>query len=160
MFATPEFWVFVAFVIFVGAIAKPVWKALTTSLDDRSAAIQAELDEAQKLREEAQHLLAEYQRKQRDAVGEAEAIIQHAQEEAERFTAKAGEDLQAALARREQQAKDRIAHAEAQATAEVRSAAVDLAVAAAGKLLTEQLDAQKSDELVDAAIKELPDKLH
>ena len=156
----PTFWTAVAFFIFVGAVAKPVWKALTSSLDERSAKIKAELDEAQQLREEAQHLLAEYQRKQRDSVKDAEAIVEHARDEAERLAKKAAEDLEAALGRREQQAKDRIAHAEAQATAEVRAAAVDLAVAAAGKLMAAQLDQKKSEGLVDAAVKDLPQKLH
>jgi len=156
----PAFWTAVAFLIFVAAVAKPVWKAMTSSLDERSAKIKAELDEAQQLREEAQHLLAEYQRKQRDAVKDAEAIVEHAREESERLVKKAAEDLEAALARREQQAKDRIGYAEAQATAEVRAAAVDLAVAAAGKLMSGQMDAKKSGTLVDAAIKELPQKLH
>ena len=156
----PTFWTAVAFLIFVAAVAKPVWKAITSSLDERSAKIKAELDEAQQLREEAQHLLAEYQRKQRDAVKDAEAIVEHAREESERLVKKAGEDLEAALARREQQAKDRIGHAEAQATAEVRAAAVDLAVAAAGKLMAGKMDSTKSGALVDAAIKDLPQKLH
>lgn len=160
MFSDPEFWTSVAFVLLIALIGKKIWAATTTGLDARSAHIGGELDEAQRLREEAQHLLVEYQRKQRDAAKEIEAIIAHAQAEADRLRAHAAEALAAVVARREQQARDRIAHAEAEAVAEVRGAAVDLAVAAAAKLLVETLDAKASGALVDAAIQGLPERLH
>ena len=160
MFSDPEFWTSVAFVLLVVLIGKKIWTAATAGLDTRSARIGDELDEAQRLREEAQHLLAEYQRKQRDAAKEVEAIVAHAREEAGRLRVHAAEALEAVVARREQQASDRIAHAEAEALAEVRGAAVDLAVAAAAKLLAETLDAKASDALVDEAIVGLPERLH
>ena len=93
MLSTPEFWVAVGFVILVAAIARPVWRGLTGALDARSERIQRTLDEARTLHEEAQHLLAEYQRKQRDAAGEAERMIERARIEAERLRVEATEAL-------------------------------------------------------------------
>lgn len=158
--ASPETWVGAAFLIFVAFM---VWKAvgpMLKSLDARAVRIKGELDEAQRLRDEAQHLLAEYKRKQRDAVKEAEEQMRGAREEAERQRARAEADLAASLKRREQQALDRIGQAEAEALAEVRTLAVDLAVGATRKLLAETVDQGKAAALVDAAIKDLPQKLH
>lgn len=157
---SPELWVAVAFVILIAAIAKTAWTKIGAGLDDRAARIKAEIDEAQRLREEAQHLLAEFQRKQRDAAKEAEEILNHAKDEAARLREKAAGDLETAVARREAQAKDRIAQTEAQAVAEVRAAAVDLAVAAAGKLLAETLDAEKANALIDDSVREFDERLH
>jgi F-type H+-transporting ATPase subunit b len=158
--AGAEFWVLIAFLLFIALI---VWKArgiIASGLDSRPERIRSELEEAQRLREEAQALLADYQRKQRDAVEEAEAMLRAAEDEAARLRERAEADLQAAIKRREQQALDRIAQAEANAQAQVRNLAVDIAVAATRKILTEQLDEAKTAELVDAAIKEIPGKLH
>jgi len=157
---SPETWVGLAFLIF---IAFMLWKAvgpMLKSLDARAARIRGELDEAQRLRDEAQHLLAEYKRKQRDAVKEAEEQMRAAREEAGRQRERAEADLAASLKRREQQALDRIAQAETEALAEVRTLAVDLAVGATRKLLAETVDPNKAASLVDAAIKDLPQKLH
>jgi len=159
-YVAPEFWVAIAFFIFIGAIAKPVWKMLTTSLDDRAAKIRDEIDEAAKLREEAQTLLAEYQRRQRSVKQEAEDIAAAAKEEAERHREEAAEALEANLVRREQMAVERIAQAESAALAEVRNMAADLAIDATRKLIADQLDEAKAAELVDAAVAELPGKLH
>lgn len=90
MFHDPTFWTAVAVVLFVALIAKPVGKMASKALDERADKIKAELDEAEKLRNEAQDLLAQYQRKQRDAASEAESIIQHAKEEAERMDREIG----------------------------------------------------------------------
>jgi len=158
--AGAEFWVFVAFIIFVGLI---VWKArgmIASTMDARGERIRSELEEAQRLREEAQALLADYQRKQRDAVQEAEAMLRAAEEEATRVRERAETDLAASIKRREQQALDRIAHAEATAQADVRNLAVDIAVAATRQILAEKLDEARASELVDEAIKEIPGKLH
>lgn len=155
-----EFWVFIAFVI---AFAIVVWKAkgvVTGALDQRAAKIRAELDEAQRLREEAQGKLAEYQRKQRDALKEAEAIVAQAKGEAERTAAQAARDLEAAIERRKRLAVEKIALAESKALAEVRNSAVDLAIAALGKVLAEDLDDARKSALIDAAIANLPPTLH
>ena len=155
-----EFWLTVAFIIFVGLLIRPVTRMITSALDDRSDAIAKELDEAARLAEEAQAALADYQRKQRDAVKEAEEILARAEAEAKRMGADAARDLAAALERRGQLAMEKIAQAEARAVDEVRDAAVDIALNATRKLIEENVDKQKSDALVEDAIKELPDKLH
>ncbi len=160
MFSNPTFWVAVAFVLFVVAVWKPISKMLTQALDDRADRIRADIYKATKLREEAQALLAEYQKKQRDALKDAEAIVAAAKAEAEALSKQAVADLEASLKRREQLALQRIAQAEVQATADVRAAAVDLAMAATRKILTDKLDAGRQEALIDAAIKELPGKLN
>ncbi|HET9904651.1 MAG TPA: ATP F0F1 synthase subunit B [Xanthobacteraceae bacterium] len=157
---SPTLWVAVAFVIFVALAWRPVARMIGGSLDARGARIRAELDEARKLREEAQSLLAEYQRKQRDALKEAEDILAHAKDEAERLRREAAANLEAALARRERMAMDKIAQAEAQALADVRNRAVDVAIAATGRLLAETIDARQSDALIDRSIDDLRRKLH
>jgi F-type H+-transporting ATPase subunit b len=155
-----EFWVFIAFLILVGVAFRKVSAALAGGLDARGARIKAQLDEAEKLREDAQSLLAEYQRKQRAAAQEAEAIVAQAKSEAQRMREHAQSDLEQALQRRQQQALDKIAQAEAEAVSEVRNQAVDLALAASARLLADNLDEARAARLVDEAIKELPEKLH
>ncbi len=157
---SPEFWVAVGFVILMAAIAKPVGKAFAAMLDARSERIRATLDEATQLREEAQHLLVEHQRKQRNAVQETEDMLSKAKEESERLAAEAAANLEITLRRREEMAHEKIARAEAEALQQVREIAVDVAVAAARKLIAEKLDDDRRSTLVDAAISELPDKLH
>jgi F-type H+-transporting ATPase subunit b len=156
----PEFWVAIAFVIAVGLV---LWKSapmIAKSLDDRAAKIKTELDEAQRLREDAQRTLAEFQRKQRDAFKEAEQIVALAKSEAERAAAQAVRDLEAALQRRQAQALEKIALAEAKARTEVRNTAVDVAIAAVRRVLAEQLDQPRKSQLIDDAIAELPQLLH
>jgi len=158
--SAPETWVAVAFIILVVLAWKPTQRALVSSLDARAARIERELTEATRLREEAQALLAQYQRKHRDAMSEADAILAQAKSEADRLSQQAARDLSAMLKRREELALQRIAQAEQQAAADVRAAAVDVAIAATGKLLAERLDGAKGDALIDQAIRELPGKLH
>ncbi len=160
MFSAPEFWVLVAFAIFIALTAKPIGRLITGALDDRAAKIKADLERAAQLREEAQDLLAQYERKHRDAMKEAAEIVAHARAEAERLSAEAQGELDAALKRREQLALQHIAAEEARALAEVRAAAVDAAVATAARLIAERLDQGKQDALVEQAIKELPGKLN
>lgn len=155
-----EFWVLIAFLILVGAVAKKVWAALTAGLDARAGRIKSHLDEAEKLREDAQSLLAEYQRKQHAAAEEAAGIVAQAKAEAERIREQAEADLEQALKRREQQAIEKIAQAEAEALGEVRNQAVDLAMAASRRLLADNIDEGKAAGLVDEAIKDLSGRLH
>ncbi len=155
------FWVGAAFVVFIGVLFYyKVPGMLTKGLDERAEKIRNDLDEARRLREEAQSLLATYERKQRDAMQEAEAMVAHAEEEAKREAAQAAEKLEEAIKRREQQALDKIAMAEAQAEKDVREAAVEVAIAAAGKVIAEQVSGDKADALVDQAIKDLRGQLH
>jgi F-type H+-transporting ATPase subunit b len=154
------FWVAIAFVAFVALIGKRVYVMIVAGLDKRAQAIRDELDEAVRLREEAQALLAGYQRKQRDALSEAEEILEHAKAEAAHLAEQAERDLEAALERRIKQAEEKIAQAEAQAVAEVRDLAVDVAIEATRQLIADNLDETKTTTLVDEAIADLDKKLH
>lgn len=155
-----EFWVAIAFIIAVAALVYKAAPGITAALDARAAKIKAELDEAQRLREDAQRTLAEYQRKQRDALKEAEQIVAQGRAEAERAAEQAQRDLAAALERRQRLAMEKIALAESRATAEVRNTAVDVAITAVRRILAETLDAERKRKLVDDAIAELPQLLH
>lgn len=160
LFSNPEFWVAVAFFIFLGIALKFGYSGIVKGLDGRAERIKNELDEARNLREEAQALLANYQRKQRDALKEAEGIVEHAKNEAARASAEAEAKLQETIKRRTEMAVDKIARAEAQALQDVRNIAVDVAVEAARSLIGKNLDETKAASLVDESIKDLDKKLH
>ena len=156
----PHTWVYLGFFIFVVLAGPKLWKALSQMLDRRSLKIKSDLDEAQKLKDEAQALLAEYQRKQRDAMREAEEIISNARSLAQRQIKDAGKKLEENLARREKASLEKIHQAEAQALAEVRREAVDVATAAAAQVIRSQIDGVRGSTLIDQAIAEVEKKLH
>jgi len=161
MLAEAETWVAVAFVIFVGVLIYfGVHKLLVNALDQRSARIRGELDEARRLKDEAAALLAEYRRKQQTAEREAAEIVAGAKAEAERLAAEAKTRMDEFVARRTKMAETKIAQAEAQALADVRAAAADAAVAAAEKILTETVKGNVADDLVSKGIAELKSKLN
>src|SRR5947208_5989609 len=161
MIKEPEFWVAVAFVLFVGVlIYVGVHKKLIEALDHRSNRIQAELDEARRLRDEAGKLLAAYQRKQREAEREAEAIIADARAEAGRVAAEARVKMEEFVARRTKLAESKIAQAEAQALADVRAAAADAAVTAAEKILRDTAKGKVADDLITQGIAAVQAKLN
>jgi len=150
------FWVGAAFVLFIGILVYlKVPGMLTGALDERAKKISNDLDQARELREEAQVLLATYQRKQRDALKEAEEIIIHAKEEAMREAEQAEKKLEEAVARRQQAALNKIALAEAQAEYEVRDTAIEIAIAAATAVVAQQVRDDRADALVDTAIQDL-----
>jgi F-type H+-transporting ATPase subunit b len=158
---TAEFWVAVAFAIFVGIlIYYGVHKLIIDALDARRDRIQAELDEARRLKGEAQALLAEYQGKQQEAEREAAAIIAGAKAEAERLGVEAKAKMEDFLARRSKLAETKIAQAEAQALADVRAAAADAAVAAAETILRETVKGKLADDLVTKGIADVKGKLN
>jgi F-type H+-transporting ATPase subunit b len=159
LFADPEFWVLVAAVIFVVAVWKPARRTLVGGLDARAARIRAELDEARRLRDEAEALLASYRDRQHTAAAEAEDIVRHARAEAERIAAQSARDLEQALERRQRLAEERIAQAEAKALAEIRGIAIDVAISAAREVIADELDQQRGAALLDAAIVALPQRL-
>ena len=161
MFAEPELWVAVGFAIFVGIlIYVGVPKMVTKALDDRGKRVQAELDEARRLKEEAQKLLAEYKAKQRQADDEAAAIIAGARSEAERIAAESKTKMEEFVARRTKMAETKIAQAEAQAVADVRAAAAEAAVSAAEKILTESVKGKIADDLLGRGIGDVKAKLN
>jgi F-type H+-transporting ATPase subunit b len=156
-----EFWVAVAFVIFIGVlIYVRAHKMAISAIDARRARIEAELDDARRLREEAQAVLAQYQQKQREADTEAAAIIAGAKAEAERLTAEAKTKMDEFLDRRTKMAETKIAQAEAQAVADVRAAATEAAVAAAEKILKETVPGSIADDLISKGIGDLKGKLN
>jgi F-type H+-transporting ATPase subunit b len=157
----PEYWVLVAFLIFLGML----WKAgvpgqIGKALDDRASEIRNELDQARRLREEAQTLLADYQRKHREAESEAKSIVETAKREAETLAADTRKSLAEAVERRTKLAEEKIARAEAQAVAEVRTTAVDSAMAAAHRILAGKSSGPVGAKLVDEAIRDLKTKLN
>ena len=156
-----EFWVAIAFAVFVLILLYYRVPALIAkSLDDRSEAIRKELDEARRLREEAQNLLADYQKKHRNVGQEADTILELARSEAEAFAQETRTSLKDMLERRTRQAEDKIARAEAQAVDEVRAAAIELAVAAAEKILRDKASGAGGVSLVDQSIRDLKGRLN
>jgi F-type H+-transporting ATPase subunit b len=156
-----EFWVALGFLVFLGLLGYlGVHRQVAKSLDDRAARIKAELDEAQKLKDEAAALLQEYQRKRGEAEHEAAAIIDGAKAEAERLAADAKGKVEEFVARRTKLAEAKIAQAEAQATADVRAAAADAAVAAAEKILAQQAKGELAGALIAKGIEDVRKKLN
>jgi F-type H+-transporting ATPase subunit b len=157
----PEFWVMIAFLCFMGMLLyMKVPGLLTKALDDRAEQIRRELDEARRLREEAQQLLADYQKKARDAETEAKAIVDQARVEAEALATETRRTLVEGLERRTKQAEEKIARAEAQAVGEVRSAAVDSAIAAAERILKKKVAGATGATLIDQGIRDVKGKLN
>jgi F-type H+-transporting ATPase subunit b len=158
---TPEFWVaaafaiFVAFMFYVGA-----HRMIIDALDKRSARIKSELDEAARLREEAAKLLAEYQKKRSEAEREAADIIAGAKAEAERLAVEARTKMEEFVARRTKMAETKISQAEVQAVADVRAAAAEAAVAAAEKILTQNVKGKVADDLIAQGIADVKSKLN
>jgi F-type H+-transporting ATPase subunit b len=159
LLADGEFWVLVAVIVFAAVVWKPARRALLGGLDERAERIRAELDEAKKLREEAEQLLAQYQQKARAATEDAAAMVAHAREEAERIAVQSSRDLEGALARRQRLAEERIAQAEQKALDEIRAAAVDVAIGAARVVIQSQINEERGAALLDTAIAALPQRL-
>ena len=156
-----EFWVAVAFVIFVAGMGYlGVHRMIAKSLDERADRIKAELDEARKIKDEAAQLLAQYQRKRQEAEGEAQEIIAGAKAEAERLAVEAKAKIEEFVARRTKMAETKIAQAEAQAAADVRSAAAEAAVAAAEKILAQEASGKLANELIAKGIEDVRKKLN
>ncbi len=157
----PLFWVLVAFLAFIGLLLYyrvPVM--VGKMLDDRAEGIRKELDEARKLREDAQALLADYQRKAREAETEAQSIIDQAKREAEALAIDARKALAESLTRRSKIAEEKIARAETQALSEVRATAVETALAAAQELLKTRASGSTGDALITQSISDLRGKLN
>jgi F-type H+-transporting ATPase subunit b len=161
MFAEPEFWVAVAFVILMGVFAYfGIHRTVLTTLDHRSARIKAELDDARRLKEEAAKLLAEYKARRATAEREAQDIIASAKAEAERIASEAKTKMEDFVARRTKTAESKIALAEAQALADVRAAAANAAVTAASTILSQTVKGQIAEDLLAKGITEVREKLN
>jgi F-type H+-transporting ATPase subunit b len=161
MLAEAETWVAIGFLIFVGIlIYVGVPKIILKALDDRAKRVQADLDEARRLKEEASRLLAEYQGKQKQAETEAASIIEGAKAEAERIAADAKVKMEEFVVRRSKMAETKIAQAEAQAVADVRAAAAEAAVIAAEKILTQTVKGKLAEDLIARGIGDVKAKLN
>jgi F-type H+-transporting ATPase subunit b len=159
IFAEPRNWVIIAFFLFFIIFGRKLWSALTAMLDDRGAKVRAELEEAARLRQEAEAMLRDAEARRADALHEAQALIDGAKAEAGRVVAAAGAEAEASARRREQMAIDRIAAAEKAAVDEVRLTAVEVATAAARQVIAEGLSADADSRLIDTAITQLPSAL-
>ncbi len=159
--SNPELWVGVGLLIFFGIlIAVGVPKLAGGKLDEMGAKIQNELDEAARLRAEAEALLKQIRAEKVEAEAQAAEMLRAAEADARALEADAKIKLEDALARREALAERRIAQAEAQATAEVKAAAADLAARTAEQILTARVSGQKSDPLLDDAISQIANRLN
>ncbi len=155
-----SFWLAVAFAIFVVLIARPVGRFIARGLDKRSARIKQELDEAMRLREEAQAVLALYQRKHKKAVEETEEILKHARDEAERIIKNADKKLEEEIKRRTEIAEQKIEQAEAYVLQEIRNNAVDISINAAKALIVKNMTAEAAESLMQNAVANMGKKLH
>jgi len=159
--ANTNFIVLIAFLLFIGVLVYlKVPSLLMGMLDKRADAIRADLDEAKALREEAQTVLASYERKQREVAEQSQRIIDHAKEEARLAGEQAKEDLKVSVARRIQAAEDQIASAQAKAVKDVRDQAVTVAISAARDVIAKQMTAAQGNALIDDAIGAVESKLH
>lgn len=154
------FLVMIAFIITIALIGKTVYQKISTVLDVRSETIRTDIEEAIHLHDEAQELLASYERKQRNAAGEATEIVERARQKSKYLINKAAKDLEELVARRQRQATDRIAQAEVSARDEIHAVVIDVAIEASRRILTGKIPRNKGNALIDAAIDELPSKLN
>ena len=159
LFADPRLWVGIAFTIFFLIFGGKAWNAITKMLDGRAAAIRAELDEASRLRREAEAMLADASTRREAALREAQEMLERARSEAQRVAEAARAEAAASAARREKLAMDRISSAEKAAVSEVRLAAADLAARAAEQVIRTSLSPEADGHLIDSAIQGLPTAL-
>jgi F-type H+-transporting ATPase subunit b len=161
MFQEPETWVAIAFIILMCVFAYfGVHRTVLKALDNRSARIKAELDDARRLKDEAAKVLGDYKARRASAEREAEDIIANARSEAERIATEAKAKMEDFVARRTKTAESKIALAEAQALADVRAAAADAAVAAASSILSKTVKGEVADDLLTKGINEVRQKLN
>lgn len=156
-----DFVVLIAFLLFLGVLVYyKVPGLLGRKLDERAEGIKSDLDEARAIREEAQSLLASFERKQKDVQAQADRIVAQAKDEANEAAEEAKEDIRKSVERRMQAAEDQLASAEARAVRDIRDQAVSVAVAAAREVIAKQMTTEDRNASIDAAIDEVEAKLH
>jgi len=161
MLATPELWVLVSFALFLALLVYyKIPNKVVKALDDRADRIRTELAEARRLREEAEAILADYQRKRTEAEREAEDIIAMARKEAQFYAEEQRKALTESLQRRVKLAEEKITRAEEQAIQDIRSRSVDVAIAAAETLIANQLKGKSAESLVEKSVREISTKLN
>ena len=156
-----DFVVLISFILFALVLVYlKVPSMLGKMLDQRAASIKTELDEARALREEAQTILASYERKQKEVSEQAVRIVEDAKNEAKAAAEQAKIDLEKSVQRRMGAAEEKIASAQSAAEREVRDAAINVAVAAATEILSSQMSSDIADKLTEDAISEVQTKFH
>lgn len=153
-------WFVISFLVFLGVAWKLGRGAVLAVLDGKIEAIKKDIETAENLRVEAQELLAQYQRKQRDALKDAEEIIENARKHSEENRKAAEAELEETMARREQQLKERLVRMEQAAIQEIKSYAAELALSATTQIITDKLDKKTNEKLVDQAIKDVGNNIH
>jgi F-type H+-transporting ATPase subunit b len=161
MLATPELWVLVSFALFVALLVYyKIPNKIVKALDDRADRIRSELAEARRLRDEAEAILADYQRKRNEAEREAEDIVATARKEAQFYAEEQRKALAETLARRVKLAEEKITRAEEQAIQDIRSRSVDVAITAAETLIANLLKGKSAESLVEKSVREISTKLN
>lgn len=160
MIFNEAFWVGFSFVVFIALIAKPVGRFMAQALDNRAKIIQSELDEVLRLKEEAQELLASYQRKQKEIKQESENIIKSAKEEAALIAKESEKELDKALNSRIEMAMQKMSNYEASVINQIRRNSIDIAVGSVRAMILEHLNKEKAEELINQATLEINKKLH
>lgn len=154
------FWTGLSFVVFVALVIKPAGRFVINALDERTKKIENELGEALRLKEEAQALLASYQKKQKEVTEEAAMILEEAQAESKRIAKQAEKDLEESLNKRIETAMQKIASYENAILDQVKNNAVDIAVSTVRSLLIEHMNNEMADDLISHAVTEVDSKLH
>lgn len=160
IYLDPTFWVLIATIVFAIVVFKPLAKAIVTALDNKAEKIKEQLEEATRLKEEAQASLAMYKRKQKEAAEEAQRLIDNARQQVDELQKQTELDLKELLARKEQQALDRIEQAETQAMSEVRNLAVDIAMTTTRQLLAEKMTDTEADAIIQKAVQNISSDIH
>lgn len=155
LLADATVWLLISFIIFTVILWRAGKSAVVSMLDDRISTIQKDIETAENLRTEAQELLAQYQRKHRNAVKDAEKIIANAESHAEEIRKQADKELKELMARRKKQLEERLANMEKNAAAQIQKYAADLAIKATKEIIANQLDKKSNENLVDQAIKDV-----
>lgn len=158
--ADPKIWVSAAFIVFVLLAYKKLTAFAAGALDKRSERIKFELDEARRLREEAEAVLADYKQKQDEYLKEAETLLENARRDADTMREYAHAELKASLESRMKQAIERIAQEEATAVSDVRDHVVDIALAAARNIISDQVGSMSQEELIKLALTDIERKVH
>lgn len=156
-----DFVVLIAFILFIAVLVYyKIPGLLAGKLDERAERIKSDLDEARAIREEAQSLLASFERQQKDAQAQADRIVAQAKDEANEAAKEAKADIQKSVERRLQAAEDQIASAETRAVRDIRDQAVAVAIAASRDVISKQMTTEDRNASIDAAIDEVGAKLH
>lgn len=153
-------WVAISFALFAAFAYKMGRKSIVSALDSRIEEVKGEIENAERLRVEAQELLAQYQRKQRDAEKEASDMLDRAKEQAQQLKKTAETDLKEVMARRETQLAERLKRIEENAIADIQNHAAELAVAATAEMIAKTLDEKTNKSLNEATIQKLPQHLN